>query len=848
MIYDLFGNFLKTIDEKSLILEKPNSIKNSKKKKKEMKWIPKTLYTKKFLLECFFKKSFPSKNIAVVGHLHHGKSSLINCLASSVHLINDKILFKDFSDFFFLEKQKDHTIYLSITTLLLCNNYGKSILFTFLDTPGHPDFFEHTVHAINVSDGIILVVDAAEGILMGTEIVFRQSILEGSKAIIVINALDRLISEFCLNPIQVYKKIIKILDEINSVLGDSFCEKTKFQEFFFFNPIKNNVIFSSFLQRWSFSLEQYSEIYLSSQPSICLSKKDLTTKLWTNFFSRKNFVSENINSMFVEFVLHPLFNLTFLVIGETIINVRKFFQNELGVIGIDFSGLRSNKIDLISHCLTLFLGGCREVKMIPNHTGLTSSLEQHIPASIKNKKFFFNCPKKNFFFGYIGKMLPSIKQKKFLAVTKIISGSLKKNSLICLMTEGHSMYFSENFFLPSKIKGIYLPIGRYNLKISKAPRSSIILIEGIDKKIRKSCIITDIKNKIFFGEESYFSFCRKLFFSNIFSVLNLILEPDQTENLGFLFFSLRKVMKLYSSLNCNILSSGEFLISGPGYLYLDCVINDIKNVFGEEDLKISQILINSKETIKKSLAPNRSFVLKNLTFSIEKNKDNFSGTSFIPDTKIFETFLKDNIISWHQNKTALRAGYISDKIFMKNSLNRKKSNLIWFLGPKADSFGNCKLKMAEKYFFASKDQKETMKLGFDIAVSRGPFSLKPLNQIDFQISLAEILTPKYEKILSFPGKIRRFFHWTFLKNKPVAQYPVCFHEALSPVSFFPVILNLLKANHGKILSFKKIPNQYFTIIRSLIPLKYLMGFEKDLNKINQEKIFSFTSFDNWGEE
>ena len=46
---------------------------------------------------------------------------------------------------------------------------------------------------------------------MGTEIVFRQAMIEGSKAIIVINAIDRLILEFCFKPIQVYKKIVKIL-------------------------------------------------------------------------------------------------------------------------------------------------------------------------------------------------------------------------------------------------------------------------------------------------------------------------------------------------------------------------------------------------------------------------------------------------------------------------------------------------------------------------------------------------------------------------------------------------------------------------------------------------------------
>jgi 116 kDa U5 small nuclear ribonucleoprotein component len=325
----------------------------------------------------------------------------------------------------------------------------------------------------------------------------------------------------------------------------------------------------------------------------------------------------------------------------------------------------------------------------------------------------------------------------------------------------------------------------------------------------------------------------------------LIIEPDQIENLKYVFLSLRKVMKLYSSLKCNILSSGEFLISGPGYLYLDCVMNDLKNVFGEEDLKISQILINCKETIKENFPLNKSFGFNKIIFSIEKNNDNFCDKSFISDAKIFESYLKNNIDSWQKNKKALKAGYISEKFIEKNILDRKKSNLIWFVGPRENKYGNCKLKLKDKVFFIPKEQKESIKQGFEIAVTKGPFFSEPMNQVDFQIFFPEMLEPKYKKIFSFPGKIRRFFHWVCLKNKPIAQYPVYLYEVLLPLSSFTITLNLLKANQGKILSIKKIPYQDSSVIRSIIPLKSLLEFEKELSKVNQGKIFSLNLFDNW---
>jgi len=274
-------------------------------------------------------------------------------------------------------------------------------------------------------------------------------------------------------------------------------------------------------------------------------------------------------------------------------------------------------------------------------------------------------------------------------------------------------------------------------------------------------------------------------------------------------------------------------------------MNDIKNVFGEEDLKISQILINCKETIGENFSHNKSLGFNKIIFSIEKNNDNFCDKSFVPDAKIFESYFKNNIDSWHKNKKALKAGYISEKFYEKNILDRKKSNLIWFVGPRENKYGNCKLTFKNKVFFIPKEQKESIKQGFEIAVTKGPLFSEPMNQVDLQIFFPEILESKYKKIFSFPGKIRRFFHWVCLKNKPVAQYPVFFHEILLPLSSYTIILNLLKTNQGKILSIKKLLNQDLSVIRSIIPLKNLFEFEKELSKINQGKIFSLNLFDNW---
>lgn len=818
----------------------------SKKIKKNLKWIPKTIYAKSFLLKSLFSKNFNSKNIAIVGHLHHGKSSLVNNLTNSVHLFNDRILFKEFSDFFFLEKQKGHSIYVSLTTLLMCDNKGKAGLYTFLDTPGHWEFFEQTFNAINISEGVILVIDALDGVLLGTEMVLRRSILEGKKIILFINSLDRLVFELLEKPKDIYKKIVKILDEINYILEETFWDsKRKFRNYYF-NPIQDNVIFSSFLQKWSFSLEQFAEIYISSQPSICLSIKDMVHKLWSNSRKKKKISMKVNGNIFADFVLLPLYNVIFLILGETILNIREFFKNELGIFGVDFSELKDNRQDLISFSICLFLGGCREVRLIPNHTGLISAMNRHITSSRRNKKF--SSPRfsqKKDLIVWVGKFIPKSNQKNFFALSRIISGVLEKNKNLCVLTERNSLEINENFFSTSKIKTIMLPIGRYNLSIRKAPKGSLVLIEGIEKLCRKSGILTNVRGDKFPFEDFFISFSKKLSFTNIISSLSFMVEPVHPKNFKNLYFSIRKCMKLYSNLSCKILSSGEFLLSGTGLLYIDCIVHDLRNVFGDCDLNLSQPLNNSKESILSTSKPFNFVLSENFSIGARKNSNNFSQISFSIDNKFFESFFRKNLNYWPQNKKAFRAGFISEQVKKRTFSTLKDSNLVWFLGPISENFGNCKLISQENNFIMRKEHKNALSEGFELAVSRGPLCFEQMNDVTFSLIKSGKTKKKLEKIFYFPSVLRRLFHWVFLKNKPTQQFPLYFCEIKFPISSYLIISNLINIKKGKILSVRNFSSENICIIRSLFFLDHYEKFKNELQKADCGSNLVSCIFESW---
>ncbi len=128
--------------------------------------------------------SFPKmiRNVAVVGHLHHGKTALVDMLVFETHKLDwdsDKQVrggFKFFSltstrplqtrytDTHVLSRQREISIKSSPISLVLQTTAGKSHLIHLIDTPGHVNFVDEVASSMRLVDGIILMVDVVEGV------------------------------------------------------------------------------------------------------------------------------------------------------------------------------------------------------------------------------------------------------------------------------------------------------------------------------------------------------------------------------------------------------------------------------------------------------------------------------------------------------------------------------------------------------------------------------------------------------------------------------------------------------------------------------------------------------------
>ena len=127
------------------------------------------------------------RNIAIVAHVDHGKTTLVDSmLQQSGAFRSNETVAERVMDSMDLEREKGITI-LAKNTSLVWNGTTLNIV----DTPGHADFGGEVERALTMVDGIILLVDAAEGPLPQTRFVLRKALAQQLPAILVINKVDR---------------------------------------------------------------------------------------------------------------------------------------------------------------------------------------------------------------------------------------------------------------------------------------------------------------------------------------------------------------------------------------------------------------------------------------------------------------------------------------------------------------------------------------------------------------------------------------------------------------------------------------------------------------------------------
>jgi ribosome assembly protein 1 len=297
----------------------------------------------------------------------HGKTSLTDALIATNGIISPKLAGK----IRYLDSRPDEQLRgitmessaISLYFSLLRRSAPdaepeqKEFLINLIDSPGHIDFSYEVSTASRLCDGAVVLVDAVEGVCSQTVTVLRQTWIEKLKPLLVINKMDRLITELKMSPGEAYTHLSKLLEQVNAVMGSFYQgermeddlrwrekmeerlnaaaeEKAdsrfssvlengdgidttstpaeyeeKDDEAIYFAPENNNVIFGSAIDGWAFTVRQFASLY---ERKLGIKRAVLEKVLWGDYYldpkskrvlSSKHLKGRHLKPMFVQLVL-----------------------------------------------------------------------------------------------------------------------------------------------------------------------------------------------------------------------------------------------------------------------------------------------------------------------------------------------------------------------------------------------------------------------------------------------------------------------------------------------------------------------------------------------------------------
>ncbi len=148
------------------------------------------------------------RNIAIIAHVDHGKTTLVDSLFRQSDTLRENFVLEERAmDTNALERERGITILAKNTAI----NY-KGIRINILDTPGHADFGGEVERIMNMVDGVILLVDAFEGTMPQTRFVLKKALEAGVLPIVVINKVDREHSK----PLDIVNQVIDLFLELEA--------------------------------------------------------------------------------------------------------------------------------------------------------------------------------------------------------------------------------------------------------------------------------------------------------------------------------------------------------------------------------------------------------------------------------------------------------------------------------------------------------------------------------------------------------------------------------------------------------------------------------------------------------
>ncbi|RAL60469.1 hypothetical protein DID88_000244 [Monilinia fructigena] len=720
-------------------------------------------------------------------------------------------------------------------SLVLQSTKGKSHLLNILDTPGHVNFVDEVASSLRLVDGVVLVVDVVEGVQVNTERIIKHAVLEGLPLTLVVNKMDRLILELKLPPTDAYFKLKHVIEEVNTVIEATLPGQGESRRL---SPEKGNVLFACTSMGWCFTLQSFAKMYADSYapskkrgPGLNneesgINAHEFARRLWGDIFynpSRRSFtrkgVEERSKRSFVNFILEPIYKLY----SHTISESPDDLKNTLETLGIFLkpSQYKTDANVLLKLVCEQFFG--------PS-TGFVDMVVQHIPSPVEaaEKKLerhytgpldttvgaaMKSCDQDGPLVIQITKLLNTSDATGFYSFGRVLSGIARAGTQVRVLGEGYSIDDEEDMSIAT-ISDVWIAETRYNIPTDGVPAGNWVLLGGVDNSIVKSATIVPL---VLPNEEEAYIFKPITHFTE--SVFKVAVEPINPSELPKMLDGLRKVNKSYPLITTKVEESGEHVILGTGELYMDCVLHDLRRLYAEMEIKVSDPVTRFCETVVETSA------IK--CYAQTPNKKN-------KITMVAEPLDQGIAEDIESGKVSIKSpARVIGKYF--------EENYGWdLLASRNDTIPS---EVDKKLLLSVRD---TIRQGFSWAAREGPLCEEPIRNSKFKITDV-ILAP--EAIFRGGGQIiptsRRACYSSFLMASPRLMEPVYSCSMTGPADSVTSLYTVLARRRGHVLSDGPIAGTPLYRVSGLIPVIDSFGFETDLRIHTQGQATVSLVFDRW---
>jgi len=783
------------------------------------------------------------RNMSVIAHVDHGKSTLTDSLVSKAGIIaNAKAGETRFTDT--RKDEQDRCITIKSTAISLYYTMSdadvafiqqekepdcNSFLINLIDSPGHVDFSSEVTAALRVTDGALVVVDCVSGVCVQTETVLRQAIAERIKPVVFMNKMDLALLTLQLGQEDLYTACQRIVENINVIIstyGDEEGPMGNIQV----DPSKGTVGFGSGLHGWAFTLKQFAQTYAEK---FKIEPAKLMKRLWGDQFyhpKEKRWAKiwePHMVRGFTQYILDPIYKVFHTCMSESKEEALKLIKK----VGVKLS--KEEETDLEQKALLKTVMR----RWLPAGEALLQMISIHLPSPITAQKYrtellyegpndddvaiaMKNCNAEGPLMMYVSKMVPTTDKGRFYAFGRVFSGVVATGQKVRIMGANFTPGKKEDLYLKA-IQRTILMMGRYTESIEDVPCGNICGLVGVDQFLVKTGTIStyDAAHNM------------KTMKFSVSPVVRVAVECKNQSELPKLVEGLKRLAKSDPMVQCIIEESGEHIVAGAGELHLEICLKDLEEDHAGIPIKRSDPVVSYRETVEEES--------DRMCLSKSPNKHNrlFMRACQMPDD-LCTDIDKGDVTPRQEMKE--RARYLAEKYDYDVTEARK----IWAFGPEGTG-PNMVIDCSKGVQYLN-EIKDSVVAGFQWASKEGVLCEENMRGVRFNIHDVSLHA---DAIHRGGGQIipttRRVLYACVLTAKPRILEPVYQVEIQCPEVAVGGIYGVLNRKRGHVFEETKVEGTPMFVVKAYLPVNESFGFTADLRSNTAGQAFPQCVFDHW---